>query len=637
LPGLVPGILFAGPKKDRRVKPGGDELKKVRPPLSRPCPHPKNTSFCSNNQITLKHGRRAAASTLKWKMMTALLRTALTGLLLASVPAASALAYDPAASSSGSYLAGRSAAKARDNGHASDYLSNALKADAGNPILTEKIFLLELSEGNVARAEDLAAQVLTFNSQQRMARIVLGMKDFKGRRYEGARKNFEQSAYTPVGELTSWLLTAWSYAGEGELNPALKALDRLDVNESFTNFKSFHEALIADYLGNAIRAEGSYKKAYEAAGTSLRIVQAYGNFLERNNRAPEAQKLYTTYLESDVNPLIEAALAQSLKGVKPQPFIASPTEGAAEALFSLATSMSDDQSIDVALLYTQLGISLGADEDIMYTLLGDTYEDMKRYDEALEAYAKVPAASPLRVNADMEEAVVLQQLGRKDDALAKLKAIVAADPKNYDAIVTLGNLYRANSDFANAATTYDQAIALLDNPGPGNWRIFYYDGISHERLKQWDVAEKLFRKALELAPNESSVLNYLGYSMIEKKINLQEALDMVKKAVELKPNDGYITDSLGWAYFQLGDYEQAVIHCERAVELLPADPIIAEHLGDAYWRVGRRLEAKFQWQHAKDNKPEPEDLKRIEDKLKNGLPDEQPVTPVQNTAPKTNG
>ena len=104
------------------------------------------------------------------------------------------------------------------------------------------------------------------------------------------------------------------------------------------------------------------------------------------------------------------------------------------------------------------------------------------------------------------------------------------------------------------------------------------------------------------------VLNYLGYSLIEKKLNLQEAMEMVKKAVELRPNDGYIIDSLGWAYYQLGDYEQAVIHIERAVELLPADPIIAEHLGDAYWRVGRKLEAKFQWQHARDNKPEPVDL-----------------------------
>ena len=164
--------------------------------------------------------------------------------------------------------------------------------------------------------------------------------------------------------------------------------------------------------------------------------------------------------------------------------------------------MTDDQSIDVALLYTQLGISLGADQDVMYTLLGDTYENMKRYDKALEAYQKVPATSPLRVNADMEEAVSLQHLGRKDDALAKLKGIVAADPKNYDAIVTLGNCYRANADFANATATYDQAIALVDKPGPGNWRIFYYDGISHERLNQWDMAEKQFRKAIELSPNE---------------------------------------------------------------------------------------------------------------------------------------
>lgn len=570
--------------------------------------------------------------------MTALLRTALTGFLLASIPATAALAYDPSSTSvSGSYLAGRSAAKLRDNDLASDYLTSALKADAGNPVLTEKVFLLELSEGNMPVAEQFAAEVLKFNSQQRMARIVLGVKDFKGRHYEEARRNFEQSAYTPVGELTSWLLTAWSYAGQGDLNPALKTLNRLDSNESFANFKTFHEALIADYLGNAIRAEGSYKKAYDAAPSSLRIVQAYGNFLERHGRPAEAQSLYRAFLENDTNPLIETALAASLKGGKPQPFIATPSEGAAEALFSLATSMTDDQSIDVALLYTQLGISLGADEDIMYTLLGDTYEDMKRYDKALEAYQKVPATSPLRVNADMEEAVSLQHLERKDEALAKLRAIVAADPKNYDAIVTLGNLYRANSDFANAAASYDQAIALIDKPTQGNWRIYFYNGISHERLKQWDVAEKLFRKALELSPNESSVLNYLGYSMIEKKINLNEALDMVKKAVELKPNDGYITDSLGWAYYQLGDYEQAVLYCERAVELLPADPIIAEHLGDAYWRVGRTLEAKFQWQHAKDNKPEPDDLKRIEDKIRNGMPPEQPVTPAQNAAPKTNG
>ena len=59
-----------------------------------------------------------------------------------------------------------------------------------------------------------------------------------------------------------------------------------------------------------------------------------------------------------------------------------------------------------------------------------------------------------------------------------------------------------------------------------------------------------------------------------------------------------------------------------AVELKPDDPTINDHLGDAYWRVGRVLEAHFQWSHAKDLKPEPEDLAKIEEKLKAGLPDD---------------
>lgn len=544
----------------------------------------------------------------------------------------------PDISFSGNYLAGRSATKLRDNAIAADYFGNALKSDGENPLLIERVFLLELADGDLTSAENYAARVLAFNSQQRMARIVLGLKDFRLRHYRDARRNFQAAAYTPVGELTSALLIAWSYAGEGELNLALKALDRLDVNDSFANFKSFHAALIADYLGNSIRAEASYRKSYEQAGTSLRVVQAYGNFLERHGRSAEARKIYEAFIAAgDDNPLVMAALQQSQSGAKPEPFIATPGAGAAEALFSLATSMTDQQSIDVALLYAQMALSFGAHRPVMLTLLGDTYGDMKLNEQAIRAYAKIPQSSPLSVNADMEIAVNLQRLGRKDEALAKLGSLIARQPDNYDAMVTQGNLYRNNENYAKAAEAYDKAIALIKEPVQGNWRVYYYSGISYERLDQWDVAEKQFRKALELSPDEAMVLNYLGYSMIEKKINLQEAMDMVKKAVEIRPNDGYIIDSLGWAYFQLADYEQAVGNIERAVELLPADPIIAEHLGDAYWRVGRRLEAKFQWQHAKDNGPEPDDLKRIEDKLVNGLADEVPVTPAQNRTTQNNG
>lgn len=538
---------------------------------------------------------------------------------------------------SGNYLAGRSASKLRDNDVASGYLVEALKADPDNPVLIERVFQLQLSEGNIEGAEEFATRVLSFNSQQRMARIVLGLRDFRNRHYANARKNLAVAAYTPVGELTSNLLIAWAWAGEGELNPALKALDKLDSNESFANFKAFHSGLIADFLGNAIRAEASYKKAYEQAGTSLRVTQAYGNFLERNGRPQEAVKVYTTFLDGDSNPLVAEALAGAQAGRKPPAFILTPGAGAAEAMFSLATSMTDEQTIDTALLYAQLALSFNADKPVVLTLLGDIYEDMKLPGKALDAYSKIPDTSPLRANSDMEIAINLQRLERKDDALAKLNGLIAREPGNYDALVTLGNLYRNNEDYANAAKAYDRAIAVITTPEANNWRVYYYNGISYERQKNWDVAEKQFRRALELSPGEAMVLNYLGYSLVEKKLNLQEAMAMIRKAVDLKPNDGYIIDSLGWAYFQLGDYEQAVTSIERAVELLPADPIIGEHLGDAYWRVGRKLEAKFQWQHSKDNKPEPEDLTRIEGKLKNGLPDEVPVTPAQNGTEQNKG
>ena len=127
---------------------------------------------------------------------------------------------------------------------------------------------------------------------------------------------------------------------------------------------------------------------------------------------------------------------------------------------------------------------------------------------------------------------------------------------------------------------------------------------------------------MQLYPDQPLVLNYLGYSWVDQGVHLDEGMDMIRRAVEQRPDDGYIVDSLGWANFRIGNYDEAVKELERAVELKPEDSTINDHLGDAYWRVGRVLEAHFQWSQAKDLKPEPEDLPKIEEKLKSGLPDD---------------
>src|SRR5690606_12890330 len=158
------------------------------------------------------------------------------------------------------------------------------------------------------------------------------------------------------------------------------------------------------------------------------------------------------------------------------------------------------------------------------------------------------------------------------------------------------------------------------SPTPANWNVFYQRGIAYERLKEWPKAEPNFRKALELNPNQPQVMNYLGYSWVDRGMNLREGLEMIQKAVDLRPSDGYIVDSLGWAYYQLGQYEDSVREMERAVSLKPEDPVLNDHLGDAYWRVGRKLEATFQWAHARDMNPDPELLAAVRKKLVEGLP-----------------
>ncbi|MGE3830026.1 MAG: tetratricopeptide repeat protein [Parvibaculaceae bacterium] len=561
------------------------------------------------------------------------------GMVLLSGPGfAGYEAEDDGQSLSGSYLAGRFAGRQRDMNAAAEYFQQALRDDPNNAVLIERVFIFELSEGNIAGAEDFATRVLSFNSQHRMARIVLGLRDARLKHYERARENFRKSAYTPIGELTSALLTAWTYAAEGNQAAAFNALDKLDSNDSFENFKSYHGALIADALGASLRAETFYKKAYQLAGTSLRVVQAYGNYLERSGRPEEARKVYAQFLVgSEKNPLVTAALHGLDQGKKPAPFIASPAAGMGEALFSVASALSDDQGLDVALAYAQLALAAGGDKPVTSTLLGDIYEGMTNYDRAITAFESIGKDSVLRPNAEIEIAINLQRLEKADEAKARLKALIASNPTDFEAIVTLGNLLRSTEDFAAAAEVYSQAVALLPEPTRQNWTVFYYRGISYERTKQWPKAEADFRKALALEPDQPMVLNYLGYSMVDQRINLNEAINMVRKAVELKPNDGYVVDSLGWAHYQLGEYDEAVKQLERAVELKPADPVIADHLGDAYWRVGRKLEARFQWQHAKDNKPEAADLARIEKKLKEGMIEEAPVLPAQNGSAGNNG
>ena len=94
---------------------------------------------------------------------------------------------------------------------------------------------------------------------------------------------------------------------------------------------------------------------------------------------------------------------------------------------------------------------------------------------------------------------------------------------------------------------------------------------------------------------------------------------MLEKARSLRPYDGYIVDSVGWTYYRLGRYDDAAQTLEAAVLLVPGDATINDHLGDALWKAGRKMEARYQWDHALTFGPEDSEKATLQQKLKSGL------------------
>jgi Flp pilus assembly protein TadD len=234
----------------------------------------------------------------------------------------------------------------------------------------------------------------------------------------------------------------------------------------------------------------------------------------------------------------------------------------------------------------------------------------------------VPQDSPFGWIVSLRIADELQQMGDNEAALTELDRLADQRPDAYEPMMRKGNLLRIEERFGEAVVAYDEAVARIERGGeiePRHWSLLYFRGIALERADQWERAEADFMHALGLVPEQPYVMNYLAYSWVEKKQNLDEAEAMLERAVKLRPRDGYIVDSLGWVYYRLGRYDEAVTQLERAVELRPQDPTINDHLGDAFWQVGRKHEARFQWHRALSLDPEEDQIPVIEEKIKEGI------------------
>lgn len=537
----------------------------------------------------------------------------------AATASAGAEAEDAGASQYGLFLAGQAALNDGRSGQAAQYFDRARGGDTGEDVVGERAFTAALLAGDVEKAAALAPSGDTASEGgERLGRLVLAveaMADGKGREAQ-AQFSDDKIGFPHRGAVA--LLSPWAAAQAGDAEGAL--VQPKAGNDKLVEYiGQLGQAFLFERAKRFDEAETDFKALAQGDSPTEMAVLAYGGFLERRGRRLDAVALYDTALKDSRSAALEAARDRA-SGGRPAPAPPTLKEGAAQALLAPAAAMLAAKQNQIGLAYLRLALRLDPQRNEAWLMVGDLMAQLGDMDAARAAYARPKAGSPEFYTARTKLAWAYQNDGDKETAL-KLAREAAAGGDS-DARLNLADLLRVNEQFAESAQILTGLIGETAKP---DWRLLYARGVCYERLARWPDAEADLQAALKLRPDEPELLNYLGYSWIDRGERLTEAMGMVEKAVAANPKSGAMVDSLGWAHYRLGDFKKAVEFLEQAVELDAGDPEINNHLGDAYWRVGRRDEAQFQWRRVLTLEPDARIKADAEAKLASGLGPQGPA------------
>ena len=527
-------------------------------------------------------------------MIRFLMSTAVAMTFSVSVGAPQALAQ----SVSGAYLAGRQAASQNDFKNASTYFVKSLARDRANPELMEGAVSSLLALGKIKQAVPIAKAIEQLELRSQTASMVLIADLVMREDFDGVIARTGDNG--GIGPLVDTLVSAWAKLGQGKAAAAFEEFDVVAEQPGMSGFATYHKAMAFAVVGDFEGANNLFSSSNaDGASATRRGAMARAEVLSQLDRNADAVQSLRLAFGDATDPELDGLLA-ALESGKKVPFThaTSASDGIAEVFYSLGGALRGEADADYILLYGRLAYALRPDHIDALLLNAKLLEELGQFGLAIEVYKKVPSADTASHASELGRAAALRSLGKPDAAIEVLRQLAHRFPKMAIVHSTLGDALRSQDRFTKAVSSYDRALELIPEGSRGRWFVLYARAIAHERLDNWEKAEADFRAALELNPEHPQVLNYLGYSMVEKQINLAEALDMIERAVAARPDSGFIVDSLGWILYRLGRYGEAVAHMERAVELMAVDPVVNDHLGDVYWAVGRKREAEFQWNRA---------------------------------------
>ncbi len=311
------------------------------------------------------------------------------------------------------------------------------------------------------------------------------------------------------------------------------------------------------HVGRPERAEGILREAVEAMPDSLELYLFWGAALEEEDRPEEALAVYEQ---------AAGRLPESL-----------------DVYLAWGGNLESRRLWDEAIGVYRRGLAAGGPEAPLYGRWGLVLGRQQLWTEAIERYRQAVEADSTLMRVHLRWGVALQNLGRWDEAIARMTRAVDLDAGGTRALFYLGSLLEE---------------ASRESPGAG----------------YFERAVDCFRQVLALQPDDAYALNYLGYSFADRGVHLEEAVQLLTRAVAIEPDNGAFFDSLGWAYYRLGELEEAERYLSRALEAMDdhdteEQAVILDHAGDIADALGKRDEAEVHWRRVLDLTPENEEVR----------------------------
>jgi tetratricopeptide (TPR) repeat protein len=397
---------------------------------------------------------------------------------------------------------------------------------------------------------------------------------------------------------------------DNQLDEALKQFKLLAEADPEDNEALVHICEIQRRQGHYEDALATIRKARKQDATSLEAGYNEALVLDVLGRFDEAAQTYDKMVD----------LTSHANGA----YTSEEKTNRSFFLERLGAVYHEENKTDQAVATYQKMIDMGGDSAARgYEAQVEALGEAKMFDKAAEIAKKAVDANPKDQDLKLMLAGALVEQGKYDDALNMTKTLLNNTDKDRVIWLRLGQFYGEMRRWKDAEDAYAKATPLSTKTEDRSYLLFLKGALA-ERQKHLDPAEQFFRQALDLDPNSSMTLNYLGYMLADKGVRLPEALKFVRKAVELDPMNGAYLDSLGWVYFKLGQDELAEENLRQAVQREQTDPTVLDHLGELYEKTGRIRLAAAQWElslaaYAKSAPAdvEPGEVAKVQHKLEN--------------------